>query len=249
VFEVDEYAAPYDSDQLSFTYARPGVAEFPLLNSNGTLNAKSDQFKDADIQDDILLAYAKQNYSEALGNDEVDLVFYHPLSQIRFAVSPDDGSFDSSLKIVQVAIKNIRQGGQCVFHGAESNKAQKFIWDLSASPLTSYCQNFNAGFKTAPENWTNEKYTKDGNTYKLYTTENVFFVTPQNLGTDATSASLDILFEDRGTYIEVEKPLPADVWKPGFYYTYKIGATVLGRTIKVNVSLLDWQNYDDKLFI
>lgn len=245
-FDVYQYAAPYNSDQLRFDYARPGVATFPLLNPDGSLNANSEEFLDADIQDDIVLAYAKQNYNDNLGNDMVDLVFYHPLSQIRFAVSPDDGTFDSTLKIVQIAIKNIKQGGQCTFRGAEAGRAEKFVWDLNSSPMTSYCQTYDAEFQTVPDNWTNGTYTESANTYKLYTAQNVFFVTPQTVG---AGAYIDILFEDKGTFIEVEKPLPADTWKPGYYYTYKIGATVLGRTIKLGISLIDWQNYDDKLFI
>lgn len=251
-FTVNDYASPYNSDLLTFIYARPGVATFPLLNPNGTLNAKSEQFRDADIQDDIILAYAKQHFSKPKGNDKVNLVFYHPLSQIRFAVSPDDGKFDSSLRIVQIAIKNIKQGGVCTFHGAESNETDKFTWDLNASPVTSYCQTYNAGFNTAPDGWAAGTYHDGVATRTLYTTKNVFFVTPQTL---TSEAKLDILFEDRGTYIEVEKDLrdllkPEDnTWKPGLYYTYKINATVLGRTIKVGVSLLDWQKYDDKLFI
>lgn len=247
--DVNTYQAPYTSEQLRFDYARPGIASFPLLNPDGTLNANSSKFVDADIQDDLLFAYARQSFDEKLGNDAVTLRFYHPLSQIRFAVSPDDGSFDATLRIVQIAIKNIKQGGQCVFRGNQSDYDSKFSWDVNSSPLTSYCQTYDAGFTSVPEGWTDGTYVKESTTYRFYTCENVFFVTPQNLASLSPGATIDILFEDRGTYIEVERPLEPDNWKPGYYYTYKINATVLGRTIKVGVSLADWQNYDDKLFI
>lgn len=246
-FTVDDYAAPFNSDKLNFTYARPGSCEYPLLNADGTTK-KNSECTDADDQEDILLAYAKKKYT-ADTDEFVTLVFYHPLSQIRFAVSPNDGTFDATLKIAQIAIKNIKQGGQCTFNGTASTAEDKFTWNLGDAATTSYAQSYEAGFQTCPDNWRNEPFTVSNKTYDKYITENVFFVTPQTL---TNETKLDILFEDNGKYIEVEKTLPTvdkDTWLPGHYYTYKIEATVLGRTIKVNVSLDDWKNYDDKLFI
>lgn len=257
--DVEDYDAPYNSERLRFSYDRPGIVDgqFPLVKPDGSLNDNYSKFVDADIQDDLVFAYAKQKYDERLSNDEVNLVFYHALSQIRFAVSPDDGSYDSTLKIVQIAVKNIKQGGQCEFNGAAASAEDKFIWDLNSSPLTSYCQNYNASFSSAPAGWTNGTYKKyddpsdiehsSFNTYRLYTAQNVFFVTPQNPYTQG--ASLVILFEDHGNYVEVETPFENDDWKPGFYYTYKLKATVLGRTISVSAHLIDWQMYDDKIFL
>lgn len=251
VRSVSPYAAPYNSATLNFSYARQGIYEqnnhtsLPNdLLEGGELNSHSDEFVDADNQDDLIFSYNKQTFDGS--NDVVDITFYHALSQIRFAVSPNDGTFDTNLKIAQIAIRNVKQGGICTFNGEQEDKQLKFVWDVNASPLTSYCQNYDAKFSSAPLNWVNGSYVKDEESHKLYTAKNVFFITPQTLG---STAKLHIVFEDNGTYIEKAVSLSGDEWKPGKYYTYKINATVLGRTIKLSVNLLEWDNYDDKLFI
>lgn len=229
-------------ETLGFNYNRPGsiTKDATMLNAGALANETAD---DATKMDDIIFAFAKHNYNERV-SDAISIVFYHALSQVRFAVSPDDGTFDRTLQISQIALKNIPTGGECTFIGTADDPKDKFVWTPGAN--AGYCQTFNTSFDTKPADWTRTYYTDEHDeTHTLYTTENVFFTTPHTLN----SAVLDIVFKDGENYIEVPVTLPNDTWYPGKYYTYKITAREIGRTIRVTVTLIDWNNIEDKLFM
>ena len=70
---------------------------------------------DATNQKDILFAYAERTKRNTDLNDNIDIVFHHPLSEVRFCVSPDDGTFDVNLQIKRIEITNVPDGGSCTF--------------------------------------------------------------------------------------------------------------------------------------
>lgn len=199
---------------------------------------------DADNADDLILAYKEQTYNGL--NETVDLTFYHSLSQIEFCVSPDDGKYDKKLKIISIGLKQIPSVGDCKMDGPATE--DRFTWSNQAT-LVNVNQIYNATFYSAPDGWERGYYTADGHRYTLYSSLNNFFIIPHQMdGAGENGTQIEIVFDDNGQQYTVRKPLD-DLIKPGFYYKYKIDATVIGRTIDLGVSLVDWQEYDDKIFI
>lgn len=219
--------------EMSFSYA---------MAAAGQSNPITHYCHDADNCNDLLFAYADKVYD---GDSEtIDLTFYHALSRVTFIVSPNDDTFDNTLEIKTITITSIPRSGNCTFIPSATNVEDKFVWSgLGAG--ASYTQSYDATFLTKPEGWTESGYTRDSHTYALWAADNSFFFIPHTL----SSAQVTIVFVDNGTEIPRTTTLPADTWEAGKYYKYKIGATVLGREIKVDVTLDDWTNYDDKLII
>lgn len=231
------------ANTLSFDYnlagSLPGGSS--LLNGTDLSNAG---YADANKMDDVVFAYTKQRFDRT--NDVVNLTFYHALSQVRFCVDIADGTFDRTLKIRQIAIRNVKSGGSCTFRGEEAAPENKFLWDSSLAGATSFCQTYDANFSSSvPSGWQRGSTDSENARYNMLTCTNVFFVVPQTLN----SASVSIVFEDSGTLYERSFDLDGDTFLPGKYYTYKVKASVLGRDISASISLEEWNNYDDKLFI
>lgn len=195
--------------------------------------------------------------------DEVPLTFHHALSMVNFCVSPDDGTFDKTVSIKSISISGVSNTGTCTANGPKVLEKQPdtdntsgtkniFTWSSLGTSGTAaqrtYTQTYNASFNSCPAGWTADTFGSSHNT--RYTCNNAFFMIPQNI---TSAAKLTIVFEADGADIEVVKDLTgggaAYDWIPDRYYTYKIGATTLGRTIKATVTLVDWENYDDKLFL
>lgn len=216
-------------DETSFSYAMPQAGQF---------NPISGDLIDAENCTDLLFAYADRYYDGH--EDYVDMFFRHALSRITFCVSPDDGSFDKTLSIKSIALKSIPKSGNCVFAG----KSGSFTWS-GLGEAADYAQSYNASFKSLPAGWSKGTFTRDSENYTIYTANNSFFCIPHSL----SGAQMSIVFIDNGEEITRTVTLPADTWEAGKYYKYKIAATVLGRTIKVDVTLDEWINYDDKLII
>ncbi len=224
------------SDEMEFEYTLP----------------KHKDGYDATNQKDLLFAYndvvkTNKNGSNMLSADEdnIDLTFNHPLSEIRFCVSPDDGTFDTGLKIKSIGIWYIPKSGTCVFHGNGKIKPGEgetpmFEW-VPSTDLERYSQQYNVMFDTKPSGWTASEYGSEGK--QLYTCENAFRVIPHKTSEYAMiviNISDDILGE-RQIQVQFNNGFPdCDVWKPGHYYTYKINATTIGREIAASVSLFDW---------
>ena len=223
---VRTIAAPApDSDVLSFTYAQPAAV------------AGSDATKQQDI---IFAGNAEtRKFNDAgeittSGKDEkVDVTFYHALSEIRFAVSTNDGTFDPTLTITKVAIANAAGSGSCDF-----TLPSTFAWSNLAD-RTTYSQNCGTLPTATNAEWKVGTYTNTTlGTKNLYTNLNSFFLIPES---DLSAVSLEVTLKTSlGDYITKNVALPStDSWKAGYYYTYKIGATLtigLGLTLE----LLDW---------
>lgn len=234
-----------ESGSLSFEYSLSGSLSSVganLLSSGDGSSLVKPVCSDADRMDDIIFAYNEVNFDGS--NDAIDIKFYHALSQVRFCVDLEDGTFDRHLVIKQIALRNVKEGGSCEFDGS----ACEFKWDTESGSLTSYCQSYDADFSSSiPSEWPStsiydplkeEFYTALANT-------DVFFIVPQTI----SGAEVSIVFSDGGTLYERTVNIPDFTYLPGACYTYKISASDLGRDIGVTLTLVDWNNYDDKLFI
>lgn len=214
------------------------------------------QINDADRAYDLLFAYSKQTFIKKNNNDAVTITFHHALSQVRFCVSTDDGTFDAtSLSIKNISISGLKTKGKASFsdsgNAAMNNSHVSFDWtDLEGNG--TYGQNYGASFKTSSvAKWDKGSYTSpvDHKTYNLYTCNNVFFFIPQKV-TDTNQ--MTVTFEVDGKYITKTVPIADNdgvQWIGDYYYTYKINATRVGRDIDLSVSLAGWSDRDDKIFI
>ena len=224
-------------EKLDFTYSLPAPA---TGSSTGT---------DADNQEDLVFAYNTKTYIKGKSSEEVDLTFHHALSKINFMVSPDDGTFDTTLKIKQISIVGIASSGNCTFTGPNTltdPQTTAFAWSGHGEKKT-YRQNYEASFTSTPSGWSAGTYTNDTGTYSTLRCDNAFFVIPQTL-TDA--AKVRIIFDDNGrTTAELEADLHNIEWEADKYYTYKITATTIDRYINFGVTLQDWSDKDDKILI
>ena len=223
-----------DSRELKFTYTMPV--------GDGTHTT------DADVTDDLIFAYSKKNYKD--GDDEyISIRFHHALSQIRFCVSIDDGTFDRNLTIKNITLSGLKNYGSAVFTdtGAAGEGTGTFVWSDQTGNAT-YGQDYNASFGTSSvAGWNKSTYTKDSHTYTLYTCTDVFFLVPQTL---TSKAKAKIVFNDGLSDLDpVTVDLGTDEWQADKYYTYKIKATTLGRDILLSLSLEDWSDRDERIFI
>lgn len=235
--------------KLSFSYTTP----------------TPDGATDADRAEDLLFAYSKKRFVEKKdltdSDKTINITFHHALSQVRFCVSTDDGSFDESLKIKSISISNLATSGNASFTdsgNAENNQYaydtshgsyDKFVWTGQAGTAT-FGQTYNADFSTSTvSGWTKGSYTKDTHTYNLYTCENVFFMIPQTV---TSSNKITVVFDYEGEDITKTIDIAdstGNIWLGDYYYTYKIKATTLGRDIDFSVSLVGWSNRKEEIFI
>lgn len=234
---TDGSTVGFGSETFAFTYAVPAV--------NGSTDATN--------ATDLIFAHNKKTYDEDNTDDVIDLTFHHALSQIRFCVSTTDGSFDTSLEIVNVAVTNLKTYGSAMF------SASGFVWS-SQSGKSTFGQNYNASFKTLPvSGWTAGNYTSGGKTYDLHTCQNVFFMIPQKVREDSDDDSsfsksncMKVTFKYGDNTIVKTVPIADETgteWLADRYYTYKINATTVGRDIDATVSLMEWSDRDDTVFI
>ncbi len=206
---------------------------------------------DATNQQDILFAYNERTKQKEDDNDDIDLTFNHPLSEIRFCVSPDDGTFDVSLQIKSIEITQVPDGGSCVFNpaGTITGTTKMFTWTpvTEALHIKNYSQDYNAGFDAAPSGWVGTEYDAT-NHYHIYTCQNAFMLIPHTTG---STTKIKITFWDTVEETDVirEQSIEGTAWKPGYYYTYKIKATKIGRSVTSYVVLTDWNDHDSKINI
>lgn len=214
---------------------------------------------DATNQKDIMFAYSERIKQKEDTNDDIDITFNHPLSEIRFCVSPDDGTFDISLQIKRIEIKNVVTSGSCVFNpaGTITGTTKMFTWTPSTSTLASYSQDYNTYFDVyEPTGWDGSTYDAV-NGYHVYTCQNAFMLIPHTLSyATGKETVVEVTFYDPVTSSDIirthkicgDSSNPV-VWKPGYYYTYKIIATKIGRSISSYIILTDWTDHDSKISV
>lgn len=220
---IPSYTAGSDPAVLSFGYV---------------LNAPS-------ASDDLVFAYNSETRkfndngdivtSESSGSrtdDKVDVHFFHALSEVNFVICVDsaDDSFDPSLVIKSIALKNVANQGSCVLTGSKCTSdtcTEAFSWDCSSASPANYSQQFGPQTGTG-STWVDKTYS--GKSYRK--TGSSFFMIPQTLA--GGNAEIQIVLQDDTT----REATITDTWRPGEYYTYKLSAhaSVIGFT----VTLVDW---------
>lgn len=178
-----------------------------------------------------------------VADNTVDVHFYHALSRVNFAISTDDGTFNTEIGIRGIEIVNIADTGECEFTGSEG--ADGFLWTPGTADATCLMPVSNLSFTgDAPYGgWTERGggyiRKEDGNHYNLFTTSDYFFLIPQNLA--GGKAKIRITFIKDGLNI-VKSTDINDEFEAGKYYIYKICAKVLNNSIYFNCirSVEDW---------
>lgn len=219
---ISDPSAP-SYDNLAFSYSMP--------SQNGT--------SDADNCDDILFAYSSKKYTSTSG-PSVDITFHHALSMIRFCVSPDDGSFDTNLKIKNITISNIYSQGQCGFTG-DGLGSGSFSW-TSQSDKRTFGQNYNSIFSGATvPGWSKGSYTKEHVDYTLFTCDNAFFFVPQTTPSDAKITVTFVITNDDNAEVTRTVDFNGENWLADHYYTYHISAkSISSDKITFSVTINDW---------
>ena len=212
------------SDVLGFTYFQPAAEEG----------------SDATNQKDIIFAgnaeireFNRNTGEIESGKDAtVDITFHHALSEIRFCVSTDDGTFDPSLTITKVTIVNAAGSGSCEF-----TLPSTFEWS-NLNDRCDYSQDCGTLPGATNSEWHVGTYTSGGVTKNLYTTLNPFFLIPES---DLSDLSVEVTFKTGATPADfiTRNVTLSGIWKAGFYYTYKIKAE-LTTNLEMSLSLLDW---------
>ena len=273
--------------RLSFwaRYPQDDDVNGTLVVTDPAINATTEDFtytlptasagSDATNQQDILFAYAavSQEHDQA-GNplpysifpkpaetNTIDLTFNHALSMVNFCVSPDDATFDISLRINSIEITNVPKGGACTFNGKGTIAGKNmFVWNTSTYALGSYSQTYNASFESpsSATGWKISEYGSATPKKHVYTCSNAFMLIPHKpyySGTpDAlTNAQITIEFFDMDAGATITKTIDlnkdGDVWLPGYYYTYKIKATKVGSNIYPAVYLTAWDDITSTHYI
>lgn len=208
------------------TYGDGGTLQFDYSLPESTASTASQV--DATNQQDIVFAHNRETrafYDDGsfntsgcvgTGNDEnMNIRFYHALSEVLFAVSPDDGTFDKNIKIKSISIKNVYSEGTCVITGSKlpyaspADPSEGFVWSYGSDTQTHiYAQDYNADFsgfnpespqgflpKPAEEStegqdsWHHGTYqdasTEPATSRSIYSCNNKFFMIPQTLPTNA----------------------------------------------------------------
>lgn len=194
--------------------------------------------QDATNQKDILIAYNSEKrifdkdsgeitsgtgtYTES-AKDAINIHFYHALSEVLFAVSPDDGKYDTNIKIKSICIKNVYASGTCTVTGSylpwtsPSDPSQGFVWTYgSDTQIHNFVQNYDGDFsgfdsvnpqeflpkpnsetQESQSSWHRGTYsdnsTSPATTRSIYSCNEKFFMIPQTL---PTTAVLAVTFTD-----------------------------------------------------
>lgn len=247
-------SAPYlTSPNVDKTKGVKMVFDYSLPTPTLETDPEATSLDDATNQEDLVFSYwqaALTNYTPDADEptyperEDVWVHFYHALSQIRFCFSNNDDSIDEGIQIKSIAIGDIASGGTCTFWGKtamdefvrldkrESDSGRKveeiFSWDDLKADKT-YRQDYNVSINSSTEEytgWTTGTYTKDSETFRLFTCKNVFMMIPQALSSKAC-VRLTIVDSTKPEgkqeqeFVSFLKPLN-ERWESGKYYTYKL---------------------------
>ena len=250
--DKDKSALYLTSPNVDKTKGVKMVFDYSLPTPTLETNPDATSLIDAANQEDLVFSYWQAALTNKTPDEEeptypekedVWVHFYHALSQIRFCFSNNDNTFENNIKIKSIAISDVASGGTCSFWGKigmdeftkfdkqTSNKdrdvASVFSWsDLQADKTYRQDYNVTVDSSTSYPGWTAGTYTKDSDTYNLFTCQNVFMMIPQVLDGKAKKASV------RLTIVDSSKPenqqeqefisYISDKWEAGKYYTYKL---------------------------
>lgn len=249
--------------ELDFTYSMP---------AGGATSGSPAVACDATYQEDLLFAYNcrwYEPYTES-GSDQVNLRFYHSLSQINFIVYPlpsssqtsSDGSFRNDYTIVDIALQGILSSGKCTITGkpyyempAEKSGMTTFAWS-GQSGSDDFTQYYGTSFSSAssssvPDGWTYKDYSGKAHYY----CNNSFFIVPQNIG-DATALAVTFRKDAKDVTKMVmlkgvstsDGKTTVNVWQAGYRYTYRLAISGdITDPTALQVTLEDWESVNDKM--
>ncbi len=215
----------YTGSTFQFDYINDGELDLLLAGNAETRTFDGDKVKTT-----------SSSTGRTPKDSKIDIMFYHPLAQVRFAVSTDDGSFDATnLSIKSISLTNVYGSGKCTFNPVLSGTPAKptFSWSdhNHKSSFTKSFSNWKAG------DWTSGSYS-GGNLYTQ--TADVFFMVPQ---TAPAGAAITINFIKNGTE-EISRSIAiTDPWLANKYYTYKLAANL--QSMNFSATLIDWGEGDD----
>ena len=245
------------------------VFDYTLPTPTAETDPSATSFVDATNQEDVVLSYwqdalqpldPEAETPEYPDHQDVWVHFYHALSQIRFAFSNDDGSFENGLQIKSIAISEVASGGTCTFWGnLAMNEFVKFekqasnsgrdvasLFDWSALQTgKTYRQDYGVTVSSGTSeyaDWTKGSYVKESTAHNLFTCQNVFMMIPQTL-TSSACVRLTVFDPDKPEgqkeqeFVSYLKPLGA-TWEAGKYYTYKLNYQ--NNQISFKLHLVDW---------
>lgn len=226
-----------------------------LTMPEGGQTDASSHASDAGSQHDILFCYNACKKTSSTDTD-LNLYFWHALSNIRFCVVPSTnttstptGEFRYDYSIVSIALQDVSRIADCTITGIASATAAAptFTWD-NQSGTTGYTQYYNASFKSddaisCPSGWTSSTGSSSGKT--ICTADESFFVIPQVIGA-TTSLAVTLTNGSKTTTLSV--PLKGEgtsEWLPGKYYTYGIAVSEdISDPAGFSVTLVDWDTND-----
>lgn len=249
---------------LNFTYTMP---------DGGATSGSPAVACDATNQTDLLFAYNCRWYEPGKSgsdSEEVNLRFYHALSQINFIVYPkakdsqttDDGSLRNDYGIVDIALQGMSTSGSCTITGkpyyeepAEKANKTTFAWSGQSGNGT-YTQYYGTSFASAsssnvPGGWTYKDY--DGKAH--FFCNNSFFIIPEAI---AEGAAVSVTFLQGDTKVTKlaklkgvgtsDKTTPVTAWLPGYRYTYRLSISGdITDPTELSVTLEDWEAVNDSM--
>ena len=172
----------------------------------------------AEAQEDIIVAYNKQAYSDNNGG-VVDIHMYHALAAIRFDVSdvPED------ISVTDVALIGIKNAGDCEV--TPSTGGMDFTWTAAEGSVGTFSQPFiQSDFHEEEVSGVSRPAVQD------IAGEKIFFIMPQTLPEDATVMvnfhSSEGFSVFKTLEIGVVNEVPT-VWEAGKRYTYKISTSAI----------------------
>lgn len=249
---------------LDFTYTMP---------SGGAVSGTPAVACDAANQEDILFAYNcrwYEPYKTGSDSDEVNLRFYHPLSQVNFIVYPldhglqtsGDGSLRNDYAIIDIALQGILSSGRCTITGrpyyempAEKSGMMTFEWS-GQSVSDDFTQYYGTSFSSAspssvPSGWTYKDYGGKAH----YSCDNSFFIVPQMIGNDAALAVTFRKDAKDVTKIVMLKgvstsdgKVTVNEWQAGYRYTYRLAISGdITDPAALVVTLENWETVNDSM--
>lgn len=191
--------------QVSFSYSASEAGDNDFLNSS-----------------DIAFSYNKEKRtlnedgSVAGGESQtVNMTFRHALAAVRFEMATNGIAEDVNVKSIR--IKGLYGSGNCVASGTGYGNASKiiFIWDCTGDK-----RDFRQVLSTTKRSTDGRARLIAGDLSAGGSLE--FFAVPQML----QDAQLEIVFAKQGFQQTRTVALKNVEWKAGYFYTYRISATV-----------------------
>lgn len=203
----------------------------------------ADPRKDADRQDDLLFAYAKE-WTGTNNFGRIRLTFAHALAAVYFKVAAEDGSgleLGENIVIDSISINNVKRAGSCVYNPSLEDAA-RFAWNTDIDNAEGLLRSKGSYVQAYDQVLGDGGFLLGGGTD--VESANCFFVIPQAMDEDASltvnwskndksrdARTAQIYKDSKGRVVE---------WKAGYKYLYTIKIKKLGAELEVDLQVLPW---------